>query len=112
MVRLGLGVMSDTLMEELERSIVRSRQAKTLQFFFLVLADDGEPAHLHLRLCHHAFGHGYDALGQCRAQAGGVQRVVVLYHHAPVFYLDIDLEHRDVQAEQFLTDGAAADSVP
>ena len=111
MVGLRLCEVTDTIMEELERRITCSRLAQREKFVFLILADDGELAHLHLWLCHHAFSNGDDALGQCLTQAVGVDGVVVFHNYATIFYLDVDLEHGNVQVEELLADGLLADAV-
>ena len=111
MLRLRLCEMTDTVMEELERRITCSRLAQSEEFVFLVLADDGELAHLHLRLCHHALGNGDDAFGQCLTQAVGVDGIVIFHNDTTILYFDIDFEHWDVQVEELLADRFVTDAV-
>ena len=103
MVGLCLCKVFDTVVEEPERSVARSRLADAAQLFFLLRAHDRQVAQLSLRLFHHSRGHGHDALCQVLSDAMTVERVVVLYYDAPRLYLDINLEFRYVQFEQLLS---------
>ena len=111
MLGLRLCEVADTVVEELEGRITCSRLAQREKFVLLILANDRELAHLHLRLCHHTFGDGDNALGQCLPQAVGVKGVVVLHNYTSVFYLDVNLEHGDVQVEELLADGLITNAV-
>ena len=82
MVGLCLGEIRDALVEELERSIACCRLAQQSKFIFLIVANDGNLAHLFGGILHHVMGNGYDAFGQTAGQRRRIEAVVVLHHNA------------------------------
>ena len=74
----------------------------------MLLADDRELAHLVLRVLYHPPDDSHDALGQGIAQTVGVEGIIVLNNHATRLNLNVNLELRHVQLQQFLADGLSA----
>ena len=107
-LRLLLSEVADALVEEAERCVAGCRLAQLVQLFLLLLADDGELAHLGIGLGYHALNHCHDAFGQSFCQSGGIECVVILYDDTTRLNLDVDLELRHIKLQQFLSDGFAA----
>ena len=96
MTGLFFGKMVDTFVEEAERRVRRGSLTELRQNGLLTIADDGKLAHFPVSLRHHIRGNRHNAFGQCLPQLRAVERVVILYHHTAVLYLDIDLEFRHI----------------
>ena len=63
-IRLCVGIMGYTLIEEAEGSIGSGHMAQMGQFLLLIVADDGEVAHTGIGLLHHPSNNGNNALCQ------------------------------------------------
>ena len=74
-------------------------------------ADNGELAHLGLWLCHHTLHHCHNTLRQSLTQTFRIEGVIVLHDNTTRFYLDIDLELRHVQFQEFLTDSFSTNGI-
>ena len=98
-------------MEELEWRVARRHFTQRGEFLLLLSAHNRNVAHLLVGLLHHALNHGSNALRNCVAQSLGVDGVVILHHDASRLYLDVNLELRNIQLEQFLSYCLTVDSV-
>ena len=94
-----------------KRYFPRSNFAQMTQRLFLILADNGKLADLHLWLDYHLLYYSHDALCQSIAKSCRINRVIVLNQHTTRLNLDINLELRYIEFQQFSSDRLASNGI-